>query len=114
MDSIPDAAIACHRIAKRHRHASMIYLYKYLILLFVFTLPAGAQSFPAKAIRLVVPYPPGGGVDITARIIGQKLAELAAQGLIAAPSTPEQFAIHIKQDYEQLVTVIKATGIKPN
>jgi tripartite-type tricarboxylate transporter receptor subunit TctC len=40
--------------------------------------------------------------------------KLLTQGLIAAPSTPAQFALHIKQDYEQLLTVIKATGIKPN
>jgi tripartite-type tricarboxylate transporter receptor subunit TctC len=40
--------------------------------------------------------------------------KLLTQGLIAAPSAPDQFALHIKQDFEQLVTVIKATGIKPN
>ena len=40
--------------------------------------------------------------------------KLLTQGLIAAPSAPEQFGLHIKQDYEQLISVIKATGIKPN
>jgi tripartite-type tricarboxylate transporter receptor subunit TctC len=33
------------------------------------------QSFPAKPIRLILPYPPGGSTDIVARAIGQKLTE---------------------------------------
>ena len=37
---------------------------------------ASAQTYPNKAIRIVVPYPPGGGADITARPIAQKLNEL--------------------------------------
>jgi tripartite-type tricarboxylate transporter receptor subunit TctC len=35
----------------------------------------GAQSFPVKPVRLVVPFPPGGGVDLTARVLSQKLSE---------------------------------------
>ncbi len=39
-------------------------------------LPAGAQDpYPAKPIRMVVPYPPGGASDVTARLLGQKMAE---------------------------------------
>ncbi len=34
---------------------------------------AGAQSYPTKSIRLVVPFPPGGAVDAIGRIIGQQL-----------------------------------------
>src|SRR5207253_8264406 len=33
-----------------------------------------AQEFPAHTITLVVPYPPGGGVDALARIVAEKLA----------------------------------------
>ena len=37
---------------------------------------AGAQSdYPTKPIRLIVPYPPGGSVDFTAREVAQKLTE---------------------------------------
>lgn len=41
-----------------------------------------AQSYPAKPIRFVVPYPPGGASDVTARIIGQKLSEAWGQPVI--------------------------------
>ena len=43
--------------------------------------PANAQ-YPAKPIRLIVPFPPGGGTDTLARIYGQKLGETAGQQVI--------------------------------
>lgn len=45
-------------------------------------LPAAAQSWPAKPIRFVVPYAPGGIADIAARVIGQKLSEAWGQQII--------------------------------
>ena len=39
-----------------------------------FAPPAGAQEYPSRAITLIVPYPPGGGVDAMARIVGDKLS----------------------------------------
>ena len=41
-----------------------------------------AQDYPSKAIRLIVPFPPGGGTDILARAIGQKLTESMGQNVI--------------------------------
>ena len=38
-----------------------------------------AQAYPVKPIRLIVPFPPGGGVDFIGRIVGQKLAERLGQ-----------------------------------
>nr|WP_243419639.1 tripartite tricarboxylate transporter substrate binding protein [Cupriavidus alkaliphilus] len=44
--------------------------------------PVLAQSFPARPVRLVVPYPPGGPTDIVARVVGQKLSERLGQPLV--------------------------------
>ncbi len=45
--------------------------------------PASAQtSFPAKPIRLILPFPPGGSTDIVARLIGQKLTESWGQPVL--------------------------------
>ncbi|MCX7198859.1 MAG: tripartite tricarboxylate transporter substrate binding protein [Proteobacteria bacterium] len=43
---------------------------------------AFAQPFPSKPIRIVVPFPPGGGVDLTARTVGQKMAALVGQPVV--------------------------------
>jgi tripartite-type tricarboxylate transporter receptor subunit TctC len=37
---------------------------------------AWAQSYPAKPVRIMVGYAPGGGVDTTARMVGQALNDL--------------------------------------
>jgi tripartite-type tricarboxylate transporter receptor subunit TctC len=41
-----------------------------------------AQPYPNKAVRMIVPFPPGGGTDFMARIIGQKLSERIGQQVI--------------------------------
>ena len=41
-----------------------------------------AQTYPQKAVRLIAPYPPGGGVDVASRVLGQKLTERWGQQVI--------------------------------
>jgi tripartite-type tricarboxylate transporter receptor subunit TctC len=51
-------------------------------LLALFPLGLHAQSYPAKAIRMMVPFPAGGGSDTMGRAIGQKLAERFGQPVV--------------------------------
>lgn len=44
--------------------------------------PAFAQGFPAKPIRLILPYPPGGGSDTIARPFARKMSENIGQQVI--------------------------------
>jgi tripartite-type tricarboxylate transporter receptor subunit TctC len=43
---------------------------------------AFAQNFPTKPIRVVVPFPPGGGTDIVARTVTPKMAEILGQPFV--------------------------------
>src|SRR5436190_22569724 len=60
------------------------------LLLFLFTVwlafglnqHAGAQAYPVKPIRLVVPFPAGGGSDNVGRVLAQKLSELLGQQVV--------------------------------
>ena len=74
-------------------------------------LPAAARAaepFPTRPIRLVVPYPAGGGTDIVGRVLGQKLHESLGQPVVidnrggaggsigtgmAAKSTPDGYTL---------------------
>ncbi|QWD67990.1 tripartite tricarboxylate transporter substrate binding protein [Polynucleobacter sp. VK25] len=62
-------------------------LQKYLICLCVYLVGtslaiAQADNFPSKSIRLVVPYPPGGGTDTLMRIIVPPLTEIWKQSIV--------------------------------
>src|SRR5438270_14088754 len=43
---------------------------------------AHAQNFPTAPIRLIVPFPPGGGTDTVSRIVGQELAKSTGWNIV--------------------------------
>lgn len=72
--------------------------------------PVFSQQYPARPIRLIAPFPPGGGVDIVARTVGEKLGGRLGQTIvvdnrpgagatlgtgIAAKSTPDGYTLLI-------------------
>src|SRR5262245_24911479 len=44
--------------------------------------PARAQDYPQRTVTLVVPYPPGGGVHVLARVVAGKLSSVIGQQVI--------------------------------
>lgn len=48
----------------------------------VLSAPAFAQSWPTKPVRFIVPFPPGGATDISARLLSQKLNEMWGQSVV--------------------------------
>jgi tripartite-type tricarboxylate transporter receptor subunit TctC len=45
-------------------------------------LPVRAQEYPSRPIRFVVPYPPGGGTDVIARIVQERVSRSLAQSVV--------------------------------
>jgi tripartite-type tricarboxylate transporter receptor subunit TctC len=52
---------------------------------------AAAQHYPTRPVRFIVPAPPGGGLDIVARTLAQKLAEPFGQS-VAVDTTHTEFS----------------------
>lgn len=60
-----------------------------LLLTGMSALAAAEGAYPNKPIRLVVPFPPGGGTDIIARVVGNKLTETVKWTVVVDnPSSP--------------------------
>jgi tripartite-type tricarboxylate transporter receptor subunit TctC len=79
-----------------------------------------AQTYPSKAVRLIVTYPPAGSSDLMARILGQKLSELWGQAVIvenkagAAGSIGMEYAAHQAPDgYSFLIGNLGPTVVNP-
>jgi len=58
--------------------------------------PAQAQTFPNKTIRIIVPYPAGGSVDLTARVIAKNLQDGIGQNVIVENKPGANAAIGIE------------------
>lgn len=82
--------------------------------------PTYAQSYPDKPIRLVVPFPPGGGVDILGRILGPKLAERLGQPVVqenrtgAGGNVGTEFVAKARPDGYTLLMASSAVAISPS
>jgi len=53
-----------------------------LICLLAFSEAVLGQSFPAKPVRIIVAFPPGGGTDIVARLLGERLSRTWSQPVV--------------------------------
>jgi len=79
-----------------------------------------AQAFPAKPVRLIVTYPPGGSSDLMARIMGQKLNEFWGQPVVieskpgAAGSIGMEFAARQPADgYTFVIGNLQPAAVNP-
>src|SRR5688572_33186216 len=58
-------------------------MWRWLVsVLLAFVACAHAQPYPAKPLRLIIPFPPGGSNDVIGRAIGAQLAERLGQGVV--------------------------------
>ena len=89
------------------------------------TLDADAKDYPNRAIRIIVPFPPGGPADIIARLVGQRLSEDWGQPVVvenraggntaigaqaAARSAPDGYTLFVPMD----TTMVMNPLVTPN
>ena len=78
---------------------------------------AGAQDYPTRPVRLIVGFPPGGGTDVAARLIGQWLSERLGQPVVienrpgAGSNIATEAVVHAAADGHTLLLVSTAHAI---
>ena len=91
------------------------------VLLLAAAAAVAAQSYPSKALRLIVPFPPGGSADILARTIGQKMSEGLGQ-LVVIDNRPgagtaigaEATAKSAPDGYTIMIGTVSSHAINPS
>lgn len=84
------------------------------------SLAATAEDYPVRPITLIVPYPPGGGVDTMGRIVGQKLSVALGQQVIienrpgAGGMIGTRVAVKAAPDGYTLVMTLTGLSLGPN
>lgn len=82
--------------------------------------PAVAQDWPARPIKLIVPFPPGGPTDTASRVVGQKLAERLKQPVVvenragASGTIAAQFVAKSASDGYTLMMLATPTLLAPH
>ena len=82
-----------------------------------FSRSAGAQGYPTRPVRLIVGFPPGGGTDVAARLIGQWLSERLGQPVVienrpgAGSNIATEAVVHAAADGHTLLLVSTAHAI---
>jgi len=87
---------------------------------------AGTQSYPARTIRMIVPFPPGGPADTLARIVGQKMSEhwnqpvvidnrpggnTAIGAQLVAKSPPDGYTLLVAMDVTMVLNPLVITDL---
>ena len=94
-------------------------LLKAFALLLALAAPAAAQDFPSKPLRLIIPFAPGGSVDIVARLAAQKLGDRLGKQVIpenrsgAGAVIGTEMAIAAPPDGHTLLLVSLAHAVNP-
>jgi tripartite-type tricarboxylate transporter receptor subunit TctC len=78
---------------------------------------AGARDYPTRPVRLIVGFPPGGGTDVAARLVGQWLSERLGQPVVienrpgAGSNIATEAVVHAAADGHTLLLVSTAHAI---
>ncbi len=82
--------------------------------------PKPAETYPSRPIRVIVPFAPGGGLDLTARLIGQKTTEKWGQNFVidtrpgAATIVGTEIASHAVPDGYTILMITTTFAINPS
>src|SRR5262245_13527866 len=92
----------------------------FIVLLWVVCTAAGAQSYPSRPVRFIVPYPPGGSTDFIARPVSERLTERLGQSFVmdnrggAATVIGAEIAARAPADgYTLLVGTVTTLAVNP-